>query len=262
MMSPLDPRRPFSIYRTNERILVEGGSYLGGGIQAALDAGFDRVLSYEISTGLYNKTKDRFAGNSNVTVLQKPTQYMYEELKDIDERIVFWLDAHYSFLDTSFHETTCPILEELHEISKHHIKTHTILVDDLRLFGTREFAGVTLGDVKKAILAINPRYVFELADGMKAGDILVARVLSEEVREGVLGTADESVEREPTASQEGQHTAHGEHGAEDDDDCGCISGDVALAGIVETRGRSDPEGSESDGDQRENRQHDTKHDDV
>lgn len=172
-------RRPFAEFRNDERVFVEGGTYLGGGVQDALDAGFEKIISYEVSRGLFEKSKSRFLEDPRVNILFKPTQTMFDELQNVDERMFFWLDAHYSYLDTGFHETRCPILHELDAIGKHHIKTHTILVDDVRLFGTREFAGVTLNEVKKAILEINPAYQFTFADGYVQNDILVAMVPAE-----------------------------------------------------------------------------------
>lgn len=169
-------RRPFGLYRTHESTLIESGTYNGDGISDALDCGFTKVLSYEVAPGYYEMSCKRFATDGRVTILNKPSQKLYEDIKDIDEPMMFWLDAHYSDPMSSFYKSLCPILEELEAIKKHHIKTHVILVDDVRLFGTREFGMITFDDVRQAILEINPAYTFELADGYVQKDILVARV--------------------------------------------------------------------------------------
>ena len=60
---------------------------------------------------------------------------MSELLPKISEPITFWLDGHWSAGDTAQGDTNTPLLQELVEISNHHIKNHTILVDDIRQFG-------------------------------------------------------------------------------------------------------------------------------
>jgi hypothetical protein len=171
----MSARRPFSELRRGESVFVESGSYLGDGIQDALDAGFERVISFEVAPGLYEKARLRFLNDPRVTVHHAPSQSM--KLDDIKDRAFFWLDGHFSTPETGYHRTLCPVLEELDVIARHPIKTHTILIDDVRLFGTREFMGITIHDVQDVIRRINPNYVFTFANGHVANDILVARVL-------------------------------------------------------------------------------------
>ena len=168
------PRRPFAFVRRDERVFYESGSYNGDGIADALSAGFTEIHSYEIAKKWHNYSKARFIDDSRVNLHFAPSQSM--DLSNLNERAMFWLDGHYSFGDTSYHETVCPVLEELEIIKKHHIKTHTILVDDMRLYGTREFADITLQDVGTMIKSINPLYEFKFMDGHIENDILVACV--------------------------------------------------------------------------------------
>ena len=168
------PRRPFASVRRGERVFYESGTYNGDGITDALSAGFTQIHSYEIAKNWHDYSKARFLDDARVNLHFAPSQSM--DLSNLNERAVFWLDGHYSFGDTSYHETVCPVLEELEIIKKHHVKTHTILVDDMRLFGTREFADITLQDVGSMIKSINPLYEFTFMDGYVENDILVARV--------------------------------------------------------------------------------------
>lgn len=174
------PRRPFEEFkRPDITVLVESGTHEGDGVQEALDAGFDRVISYEISAPLISMAQERFQGMPRVSLHHKPSQTMLDELLQPElrsERMFFWLDGHYSFGNTSFHEVPCPILQELDCIAKHPVKNHTIAVDDVRLFGTSEFSGILLDHVKKKILSINKDYVFTYTDGYTQNDVMVAYI--------------------------------------------------------------------------------------
>ena len=168
------PRRPFASVRRDERVFYESGTYNGDGIADALSAGFTEIHSYEIAKNWHYHSKARFLDDARVNLHLAPSQSM--DLSNLNERAVFWLDGHYSFGDTSYHETVCPVIEELEIIKNHHIKTHTILVDDVRLYGTHEFNDITLQDVASMIKSINSAYEFTFENGHVENDILVASV--------------------------------------------------------------------------------------
>lgn len=86
----------------------------------------------------------------------------------------FWLDAHYMGGVTALGDKFCPLLEELDLIARHRIKTHTILIDDVCCFGNEFGSDVTVDQVIKKLLTINPRYRFHFEDGKFRNDILVA----------------------------------------------------------------------------------------
>lgn len=163
--------RPFANHLNN--VLVESGSFKGDGIAAGLKAGFKRVISYEISPQLYSAVSKRFEMAANVSVYQKPSQTMFEEIKDIAEPMTFWLDGHYMTdnAESSFYQLYCPVLFELDEIARHPIKTHTILVNGVHFFGKWDYQFITEKEVTDKILTINPNYQFTHED-----DVLVATV--------------------------------------------------------------------------------------
>ena len=172
-MISIPMRRPFATYKTNETILIESGTYLGGGVQDALDAGFEKVLSYEIVPGLYHKAAERFRKDPRVHIFKRLASTMFDDIRFIDQRMMFWLNAHYySFLP--LHDATRYILDELEEIAKHPITTHTILIDDIHMLQT---SGIDIEDVKNLVSHINPMYQFDHADGYRPNDILVAHLL-------------------------------------------------------------------------------------
>ena len=54
------------------------------------------------------------------------------------ERILFWLDGHYSGSGTGYAKNKCPIFEELSAISSRKLINFVICIDDIRLFGKEE----------------------------------------------------------------------------------------------------------------------------
>jgi hypothetical protein len=74
-----------------------------------------------------------------------------------------------------------PLLKELALIGRHRIKTHTILIDDVRLFGTKgpeDWSGVTLDKVIDKLKSINRNYSIHYENGIEwaQNDVLVAEI--------------------------------------------------------------------------------------
>lgn len=161
-----------------KRIFIESGSYRGDGIQNALDAGFEEIYSIELSPYLYEYCCNRFDGNPNVHLyLGDSSEVLKLILSKISEPATFWLDGHYSWGETAKGLTNTPILSELSHIAEHSIKTHTILIDDVRQFGSMEFDYVNLNEIIKALLNINGNYIFYYEDGYQKNDVLVADII-------------------------------------------------------------------------------------
>jgi hypothetical protein len=175
-------RRPFIFFKN--KYFVETGTHKGDGIQEALDAGFEVIHSYEVFPPLFVESSKRFEGNSNVHIHLKSSVNMYDELSKIEEPITFWLDGHNSGTnnETGFDpENFYPLLKELHAISKHPIKTHTILIDDRRLLiptneCTPHSIGFSEAKVLEAIKQINPDYTIEYRDGYCKDDVILAYI--------------------------------------------------------------------------------------
>jgi len=148
---------------------IETGSYKGSTIQKAIDIGFEKIISIELSPVLYKICLESFKNNKNVTLYCGDVQLLLEKiLKDIDLKITFWLDAHYSGPGTAKGLKNDPIIEELDIIKKHHLKDHTILVDDMRLMDKNS--------IINKIKEINNSYKFSFENGEIDNDILVAKI--------------------------------------------------------------------------------------
>jgi len=156
---------------------VESGGLFGDGVQMAIDAGFRKIYSIELKPSFHRHNCRRFASSPFVKlVLGDTTKMLPLVLKKIDAPATFWLDGHYSGAGTGKGKTNTPLLQELDHIGHHHIKTHTILIDDVRLFGTWEMDFITLDEVVEKVRSINPNYKFLFEDGYIPNDVLVAIV--------------------------------------------------------------------------------------
>ena len=178
MQPSVSTRRQFHKYVNP--YLVESGTYEGDGIADALKCGFTHISSFEVVPELYEQAKKRFADCKNVDLYLGTSAKMYDLcLSKINGPITFWLDGHYSLGKTGYIEVYCPLMLELEEIARHPIKTHTLLIDDRRAFGSPGMPGITEEQVKKQILKINPKYQFKYEDGHEPADILVAYIPKE-----------------------------------------------------------------------------------
>lgn len=167
-------------YTACHRIFIETGTHMGDGVQAALDAGFSEIHTCDLDM---SKSMERFNNDQRVGMAGGDSRDCLDLfLGLIEEPVLFWLDAHAtdggggSYAD-------CPLLGELAEIVKSPIKTHTILIDDMRLIGSNALRldpstdNFCMWKLQDAIKAINPAYKLRLIDSaLFAWDILECTV--------------------------------------------------------------------------------------
>lgn len=161
-------------------VFVETGSHLGDGIQLALDAGFERVISIELSDKYYTHCQQRFFSEPRVSLVKGDTAFvLYDVIKDIDSRITFWLDGHHSCGDTALGAFWAPLIQELDAIKRHRRNDHTILIDDMRCWKEpNPVHGFYEPELIEKVKSIRPDYVLSREDTPAAPqDILVATPL-------------------------------------------------------------------------------------
>lgn len=113
----------FDKHKSQVRHFVETGSFDGDGIQGALNSGFEKIISIEINDGRLETCRKRFFGEDKVKLIKGDSAViLHDTIKAIDEQIIFWLDAHFDF-----DGTWCPLLKELDQIAKHHIKNDILV---------------------------------------------------------------------------------------------------------------------------------------
>lgn len=159
-------------------LFIETGSFVGHGIQQALDAGYGKVISIELSDKYFEYSKNRFVSDSRVTIVQGDSYKVLPEiLEGVDIKATFWLDGHHSCGDTALGDYWAPLMQELDAIKEHPIKDHTIMIDDMRCWeNPNPVHGFFKDDIYKKLEEINPAYKFEFLDGHQENDILVAYV--------------------------------------------------------------------------------------
>ncbi len=114
---------------------VETGTYRGDMVEA-VKRDFARVYSIELGVELHRLARERFADDTNVTILQGDSgEVLRGLLPRIDRPALFWLDSHFSDADTARSALITPIRSELDHILAHPLaQRHVILIDDARLF--------------------------------------------------------------------------------------------------------------------------------
>lgn len=160
-------------------VFVETGTYLGGGVELALSCGFLEVHSIELSEHYYEICRKKFSSRECVHIYPTDSINIGAIMAPINHQCTIWLDGHTipgnSLTATSDSPTPhCPAIDELRAIATHPIKTHTILIDDMDAFDTPILDSITVADLKRELLLINPLYNFKYENGKVQNDILVA----------------------------------------------------------------------------------------
>jgi len=158
------------------KVFVETGSWQGEGIKIALECGFERIFSIEISPQHVKVCRMMFKNESRVELIEGNSAVCLQTvLEKLKEPVTFWLDAHNAgYFAGIKNMEECAALGELDAIAKHEIKTHTIMLDDVRLMREPAF-GVSIEEVVKKLQGINPKYRILYEDSPAAAqDIMVA----------------------------------------------------------------------------------------
>lgn len=158
----------------NTNVFFESGSHVGEGIQKALDAGFKNIISTELAQNYHYHCLYRFKNNDFVHLyLGDNEDLMGKLISVINEPITFWLDGHNSGGDTAWGKHESPLMQELEIIKNHSIKTHTLIIDDLRCWEKPHY-DFDKEDVLTFVKTINPNYEIVFENGHVQNDILVA----------------------------------------------------------------------------------------
>jgi hypothetical protein len=147
----------------SSRILIETGTYRGDMVYA-MRRYFERVISFELDPLLHVEAQKRFALDPNVSiVLGDSGQILGEQLANVSQPCLFWLDGHYSGGITAKAALNTPIKNELDQILHHNVSGHVILIDDARCFnGEDDYP--TLQELKQFIQRIKPDWEFTVRD--------------------------------------------------------------------------------------------------
>jgi hypothetical protein len=155
---------------------LETGTANGDCVRLALETGFEKIISIELDESLQNENIQKYQSFINEGKINLITGDSLWELTniipDLDKPTTFWLDAHVDFGPMG--TKRCPLYEELSAIKMSKIKTHTILIDDMRMLGQWWGEGISVDELKNRILEVNSNYKFTFENGFAPNDILVA----------------------------------------------------------------------------------------
>ncbi len=163
-------------YSKETKVFIETGTLYGDTVDLMKDT-FDSIHSIEINQQLYLNAVNKYNNDKNVFLwLGDSPDIIPQILKMVNDPAVFWLDGHASGPLPGGKYGGCPLIQELMAIKNHFINTHTIFIDDVRLFGSAEWSFVTKQQVLDILFDINHGYIVEYLDGEIENDVLVAYV--------------------------------------------------------------------------------------
>jgi hypothetical protein len=158
-------------------IFIETGTYDGLTAKTA-SSYFKQVHTVELHTDLYKKAQLFLKDTHNATVYCGGSPAMINRIAPtFDGHILFWLDAHYSGENTAMSnenpydsQAITPICQELRAIKESNLKLCTIMIDDIRGFGSiidgTEFLGCwaypSIQEICELGKEINPNFSFAL----------------------------------------------------------------------------------------------------
>lgn len=175
---------------------IETGTYRGD--TAAWAAGcFPRVVTIELSAEYFAAARRRFQAQPEITILQGDSGAALREIvPGLGRPALFWLDAHWSGLDTAGRERECPLLEELAIVNQAG-ETHSVLVDDARLFSAppprphRAELWPSLTDVVDALRDGGRRHVVAFEDVFIAVPLSARGLLTEWIQDELAAQRSE-----------------------------------------------------------------------
>lgn len=148
---------------------VETGT-AGGETAFVASSVFDEVYTVELSEELFAAAKNKFKTQNNMHFYQGNSPlFLQTIIPQVQGKILFWLDAHYSGGKTARGDKDTPIFEELDAIKNSNCHDAIIMIDDLRFFYAKNGSYPPFEELIKHIVSINPTYQI-----VAMGDILLA----------------------------------------------------------------------------------------
>ena len=123
-------------------VCIETGTYRGDGAEV-FARHFKQVHTIELSEEWYRYSSERLSRYKNVHCHHGDSvELLPDLLSQHDEPVLFLLDAHYAGGTTALGKEEVPLLGELEVICKRG-KEDIVIIDDVRLLGTKGVTGVS-----------------------------------------------------------------------------------------------------------------------
>ena len=151
---------------SNSRVLVETGCNYGDRLLWAKQLNYEKMYSCDIFKNRVDFCLELAKKNdfSLVCLNKNSIEFLAEILPTINQRVLFWLDAHGE-------GGGVPLLEELTLISKHTIRNHDIFIDDIQSY----FKSQT-DKICSMIKEINTNYQIKFIDTSIKENVLIAKI--------------------------------------------------------------------------------------
>ena len=152
----------------NPNVFIETGTYYGGTTENA-SLIFPVVHTIELDKKIYLNTKNRLSLKKNISFHLGDSPAILDKILNnfSNQRILLWLDGHFSGGATAMSSKETPVIEELNVISKYPQNEYIILIDDIRECHRKEWP--SLREIVIAIRKINMSYRITIS-----GDTLIA----------------------------------------------------------------------------------------
>lgn len=149
----------------NLKTFVETGTYLGNMINSTKKT-FCKIYSIELDRMFYNRAVNKFKKYEHINIIQGDSgEKLKDILKEIQEPVLYWLDAHYFGGITGKSIENTPIIRELQQIFEHNNPDDLIMIDDARHFdGNNDYP--TLQQLESYSKHKNSDYNLRVVQGM------------------------------------------------------------------------------------------------
>jgi hypothetical protein len=124
----------------------------GDVLQTGIDANYAYVVGVTTEKGDGNWCRERFSGIPSVSIFYGPDMVLFEVIAGILQPVTFCLDSR--------SEPAPALIQELGVLKHHRIKTHTIIIRNVSLFGTEASGRIEWPQVREVLRRINDRYRF------------------------------------------------------------------------------------------------------
>jgi hypothetical protein len=121
-------------------------------LQAGIDAGYAYVVGVTTQKDDAEACRERFKGIASVRIFHGEDMVLHEVIKEIIQPVTFCLDSR--------SEPPPALIQELGVLKHHRVKTHTILIRNMNLFGTAASGFIEWPQVQEVIRRVNDRYRF------------------------------------------------------------------------------------------------------
>jgi len=127
------------------RYYIETGTYRGDGVREVLND-YENIISIELSEKWYQHNVEQFKDQSHVKILHGDSgRVLPVILKDIQEPVTVYLDAHFAGKFTAHGDEDTPLLAEL-EVLMSREYDDIIIIDDIRMLGKSGICGMSPDD--------------------------------------------------------------------------------------------------------------------